>query len=177
MKKSILLISVIFMMTGFMSRILAQAIENTAAAANIITPISLTETSSLHFGTMSVLALTGGTCILSTQGIRTTGGAGGVNLSASAPTATNAAYNVGGSPNVTYAITLPALITVTEGGGATMDINGLLARPLSAGADQLTGTLSGGGTDSFTIGGTLNVNAAQTGGLYSGTFNVTVAYN
>jgi len=166
----------IIMMAGFSTKVMAQATETTAAAANIITPIAITETSSLHFGTMAVLAGTGGTCVLSTQGVRTA--TDGVNLSVQSPGATNAAYNVSGAVNTTYAITLPSTITVNEStSGSSMTINSILARTASAGADGLTGTLSADGTDSFTVGGTLNVTAGQSTGLYSGTFDVTVAYN
>jgi hypothetical protein len=176
MKKLILLIAVMLVMTGFTSMIFAQAtVVGTTAGAEIITPISLSQDEVLHFGTMSVLAGTGGTCILSTQGVRTTGGAGGVNLSAAAPTSTNAAYTVGGTDGVTYAIQLPASITVSNG-VPTMIINALLAHTASAGVDGLTGTLVGG-SDTFTVGGTLNVNAGQATGSYTGTFDVTVAYN
>jgi hypothetical protein len=165
------------MMAGFSANLNAQATENTSAAANIVTPIAISETSSLHFGTMAVLAGTGGTCVLSTQGVRSQ--TGGVNLSVQTPSASNAAYNVSGAINTTYAITLPASITVTESllNTATMVIDGLKARPASAGQDVLTGTLSNSGTDSFTIGGTLNVAGGQVTGLYTGSFDVTVAYN
>jgi hypothetical protein len=155
---------------------MAQATENTAAGAVIITPISITESSALHFGVMAVLAGTPGTCVLSTQGVRTA--TGGVNLSAQAPAATNAAYDVAGQASTTYAITLPATITVTKAVTLeTMTIGTLLARTASAGADGLTGTLDGTGADSFTVGGTLSVIAAQVAGTYAGTFDVTVAYN
>jgi hypothetical protein len=99
-----------------------------------------------------------------------------VNLSVQAPTASNAAYNVSGAVNTTYGITLPSTITVTSG-GANMTINSLLARTASAGTNGLTGTLSTSGTDNFTVGGTLNVAAGQATGIYTGTFDVTVAYN
>ena len=176
MKKLTILFAVVVMMAGFTFRVNAQATENTAAAAKIVTPIAISETSSLHFGTMAVLAGQGGTCVLSTAGDRTA--TGGVNLSIQTPSASNAAYNVSGAVNTTYAITLPASITVSESGSsATMSINSLKARTASAAQDGLTGTLSGSGSDSFTIGGTLNVAAGQTTGLYQGTFDVTVAYN
>ncbi len=166
------------MIAGFASRTMAQStVTGTTAGAVIITPIALTEVTPLHFGVMSVLAGTPGTCVLSTQGVRTA--TGGVNLSAQAPVATNAVYTVAGQLNTTYAITLPATITVTEtiGGIQTMTIGTLLARTTSAGVDGLTGTLSGGGTDGFTVGGTLTVAAAQLAGVYAGAFDVTVAYN
>lgn len=172
-----MIFAAILMIAGFSNKVMAQATKNTAAGAVIITPISITETSALHFGVMAVLAGTPGTAVLSTQGVRTA--TGGVNLSAQTPAATNAAYDVTGQASTTYAITLPATITVTEtvGGLETMTIDNLLARTASAAADGLTGTLDGGGADDFTVGGTLNVPAAQLAGTYAGTFDVTVAYN
>ena len=174
MKKTIIII-VAIIIAGFSANVMAQATKNTAAGAKIVAPISITETSPLNFGTMAVLASTAGTCVLSTQGVRTA--TGGVNLSAQAPLAANAAYNVGGAISTTYAITLPSTITVTDGAAHNMTIDNILARTASAGANGLTGTLSVTGTDSFTIGGTLNVTAAQVAAVYAGTFNVTVAYN
>jgi hypothetical protein len=174
MKKVLILFVAVSMIAGYSTKVMAQATENTAAAAKIVTPLSITETSSLHFGTMAVLAGTPGTCVLSTQGARTQ--TGGVNLSIQAPSASNAAYNVAGAVNTTYAITLPATITVTSG-AESMTINSILARTVSAGVDGLTGTLSASGSDSFTVGGTLNVSAGQVTGVYNGTFDVTVAYN
>lgn len=177
MKTLKVIFAVIIMVAGFSAEMSAQATENTTAAAQIVTPIAISETSPLHFGTMAVLAGTGGTCVLSTQGARTQ--TGGVNLSVQNPSASNAAYNVSGALNTAYSITLPASITVTESvsGSATMTIDHLLARPASAGADALSGTLSNSGTDSFSVGGTLNVSAGQSTGLYTGSFDVTVAYN
>lgn len=174
MKKLFVIISAVVMVSGFSTKVMAQATENTAAAARIVTPISITETSSLHFGTMAISAGAPGTCVLSTQGARTQ--TGGVNLSVQAPTASNAAYNVSGAVNTTYGITLPATITVTTG-TANMTISSLLARTASAAANGLTGTLSASGTDNFTVGGTLSVAAGQSTGVYTGTFDVTVAYN
>jgi hypothetical protein len=174
MKKLSVLIAAVIMVAGSSTKVIAQATENTSAAARIVTPISITETSSLHFGTMAILAGTPGTCVLSTSGIRTQ--TGGVNLSVQTPAASNAAYNVSGAVNTTYGITLPSTITVTSG-PASMTISSLLARTASAGADGLTGTLSAGGTDNFTVGGTLGVSAGQSTGTYTGTFDVTVAYN
>ncbi|NVN93912.1 MAG: DUF4402 domain-containing protein [Bacteroidetes bacterium] len=174
MKKTIIII-VAIIISGFSANVMAQATKNTTAGAKIVAPITITETSSLNFGTMAVLASTAGTCVLSTQGVRTA--TGGVNLSAQTPIAANAAYTVGGAISTTYAITLPSSITVSDLSTHTMTINSLLARTASAGTNGLTGTLSGTGTDSFTIGGTLNVAAAQVAAVYSGTFNVTVAYN
>lgn len=151
----------------------AQVTEATDAGVNLITPLTITETAALHFGSMSVSA-TPGTAVLSTQGVRTA--TGGVNLSALLPAHSTANYNVSGAANATYAITLPATITVSSGAN-NMTIGALLARTASAGADGLTGTLTAGGIDNFRVGGTLTVPANQPAGQYTGTFNVTVAYN
>jgi hypothetical protein len=174
LKHSAVLFSIIVMMAGFSARVMAQATESTDAAANIVIPIAISEASSLHFGTMTVLAETGGTCVLSTQGVRTQ--TAGVNLSVQAPHATNAAYNVTGQVNTSYSITLPAKIKVTFLSNS-MTISRLVARSASAGADGMTGTLSSAGNDNFTVGGTLNVLPGQAAGLYTGSFNVTVVYN
>ncbi len=171
MKKLIIFFVAIVMIAGFSTRVIAQATENTAAAATIITPISLSETASLNFGTMAVLAGTAGTCILATDGSRTTGGAGGVNLSVQAPVAAAAAYTATGQAGVTYAITLPTNGTVTViNGGDNMPVNDFVS---SVGASS---TLTGG-TENFTVGATLEVAAGQATGAYAGTFDVTVAYN
>ncbi|WP_373861577.1 DUF4402 domain-containing protein [Burkholderia multivorans] len=47
----------------------------------------------------------------------------------------------------------------------------------TAGAGTLGGTAGTAGTQTVYVGGTLNVAGNQAPGAYSGTFNVTVAYN
>lgn len=145
--------------------------ENTDAFANIVTPITIAETRSLHFGTMSVSS-SAGTCILAPAGTRTK--TGGVTLTNFTPTTTSAAYTVTGSANLAYTIALPASsVTVTRGGGSqTMTITAFTSSKAGNAA-----TLSGTGTDSFTVGATLNVAGSQVAGLYQGNFNITVAYN
>ena len=79
---------------------------------------------------------------------------------------------------MTYALTLPPTITVTETllSVATMSIVPT-ARFNNAVADAITSTLSATGTDNFTVGGVLTVGASAVGGIYAGTFNVSVDYN
>ncbi|NVO03310.1 MAG: DUF4402 domain-containing protein [Bacteroidetes bacterium] len=169
------------MMAIFTTNTMAQTsatVTGTTAGAKLIVPMTLTQTSPLHFGVINLLAGAGGTVILPSNSTTRTF-TGGVALSAVAPLATNAAYNVTGTMNVTYALTLPTTITVTETtlGLATMTISSILARFNGAAADAVTSTLSATGTDSFTVGGTLTIAAAQVAGIYAGTFNVTVDYN
>jgi len=178
MKNSIKLFAAILLMAGFSTAAMAQTsatVAATPAGVKLIVPMTLSETASLHFGTINVLVGAGGTCVLpSNSTIRSF--TGGVAAAATAPIATNAAYNVTGTASATYALTLPASFTVTDG-THVMTVNAMKARFNAAGADAVTSALSGAGTDSFTLGGTITVTAAQVAGTYAGTFPVTVDYN
>jgi len=181
MKKSIILFAAIAMIAGFSTKANAQTsatITGTTAGAKLIVPMAIFQDAPLHFGTINVLTGTAGTVVLPSNST-TRSFTGGVAASSVAPLATNAAYHVTGTKNTTYALTLPSTITVTEtiGGTETMTISSLTARFNGAGADAVTSTLSSTGTDNFTIGGTLTVAEDQEGGVYAGTFNVTVDYN
>jgi hypothetical protein len=181
MRKSTNLLAAVFMMAVFSGSVLAQTsstVAATSAGAKLIVPMTLTETAPLHFGTINGLLGAGGTCTLpSNSTVRVF--SAGLAASAVAPLATNAAYNVTGTMNATYALTLPASITVTEtvASVATMDITSLTARFNGALADDVVSTLSATGTDSFTLGGTLTVAPGQVAGIYAGTFAVSVDYN
>lgn len=160
----------------------AQASISAKLRAEITSQISISDNSglpggsTLNFGSIAVSNTSGGSCSVSTQNVRTT--AGGVNPITST-SSSNASFLVNGTMNRTYAITLPvAAVPVTRAGGnETMTIDNFASRPTSAGADQLTGTLSNVGSDTFTVGARLNVAAGQIDGVYEGTFSVTVAYN
>lgn len=180
MKKSLFTFAVALLIAGFTSNTFAQSgatVTGTTAGAKLVKPMTLTQTSPLHFGVINVLTGVPGTVVLpSNSTIRSF--TGGVAASTVAPVATNAAYSVTGTKNVTYALTLPATITVTETlGSETMTISALTARFSGAGADAVTSTLSATGTDNFTVGGTLTVGLDQSTGIYAGTFNVSVDYN
>lgn len=181
MKRTLLIILTIVMIASFSSKVMAQTsatVSNTAAGVKLIVPMTLIQDAPLHFGTINVLLGAGGTCTLPSNSTTRTFSAG-LAASTVAPVATNAAYHVTGTMNATYALTLPSTVTVTEtvGATATMNITLLKARFNGAGSDAVVSTLSGTGTDSFTLGGTLTVPAAQIGGIYAGTFSVSVDYN
>jgi len=151
------------------------------SSAEIVAPLIITDNSgmaggtTLNFGRMTISPTENGTCIVSAANVRSvSGGVTAVNAS----TTSTASFSVAGRAGSTYAITLPAApVSITRQGGAeTMTVATFTALPASAGVTQLTGTLVGG-SDTFTVGATLQVNAAQAEGIYNGTFNVTVAYN
>jgi hypothetical protein len=183
MKKKLLSLAAILSIGFFTSNLEAQTsatganVTGTSAGAKLIKPMTLSQTSPLHFGTINVIDGVAGTVVLpsSTLDRAVTGG---VALSTVVPYATNAAYDVTGTKNTIYALFLPETITVTETQSTeTMTIGLLKARFSGADVDATTSKLSQSGTDSFTVGGTLTVADAQTPGDYAGTFNVTVDYN
>jgi len=178
MKKLVLYLGMSILSMGiFTSSLFAVKLGTTAAGAKIIVPMSLTQTSALHFGTINEISATAGTIVLpsnSTTRVFT----GGFEASTVAPLATNAAYNVTGTAVSTYALTLPpsTVVTNTTGTG-TMTITLLTARFNGEATDAVVSTLSATGTDSFTLGGTLSAIGVQTGGAYAGSFDVSVDYN
>lgn len=148
----------------------AQATTSATATATILTAISITKTTDINFGNISVQASTGGTVILSTAGVRST--TGGVTLPATSGTITAASFIVGGEGSYTYTITLPTVPHTITNGANSMTVTAFLSNPSG------TGTLSSG-SQTLTVGGTLHVAAAQANGLYASEtgFNVTVNYN
>lgn len=183
MKKTLLSLLAISMIAVFSNNLMAQdtkATENTNAGAVLIQAMTLTKSVDLHFGSNVLTTAAGGTVVLPSNSTTRTY-TGGVATSPATPVATNAAFDVTGTGLETYSITLPVTTTVTHTSVATgvftMDITLMKAYVASAIGEAVTGTLSAAGTDSFTLGGTLTVKAAQVGGIYAGTFNVTVDYN
>ena len=155
---------------GFTATSFAQSTASANASAKILASIGLTKTIDLNFGTMTIPTLAT-TVTLSPLGVLSNGG--NITLLAQAPIAAPASYNVTGDLNANYAITLPSNGTITISNGVqTMPINNFTSSKL---LNQ--STLSGAGADSFTVGATLVLGAAQAAGSYTGTYNVTVAYN
>jgi hypothetical protein len=184
MKKKLLSLAAILSIGFFTSNLEAQTLSKvaaTAAGAKLIQPMTLTEISPLHFGTINVLTGVGGTVLLPSNSLTRIFSAG-VADGVVAPLPTNAAYDVTGTKNVAYALVLPDKITVTEtvDGAQTMEITLLKAKFTNAGtsgSDAITSTLDGVGADSFKVGGTLTVAPSQTPGIYAGNFEVSVDYN
>jgi hypothetical protein len=168
MKKLNLLFAAFFMVASFSTSLMAQT-ENTAVGAKILTAMTITETSAMHFGTMTVP--TGATTVILATAGTVTVGSGATTLLAQAPTSTAAAYDITGDVNATYAITIDASTIITNGTD-NMTVNNFVCSYAG-----LTSTLSALGADNFTVGATLNMIDAQPAGTYTGTFDVTVAYN
>jgi hypothetical protein len=157
---------------------------NASAGARIIVPMTLTEQNALNFGsTNKQSGLAGSVVLLTADASRDFNG--GVSGSLTGDPASNAVFNITGSHDTSYSITLPSSITVVEPGSMIMTINELKIRFSSAAEDiaindgnnSLSKVLNGNGNDSFRLGGKLNIEFKQVEGLYSGTYSVSVDYN
>jgi hypothetical protein len=130
----------------------------------VVTPIAISNTQALAFGSFSTSA-TGQTVTVSAAGARSSVGA----IVVPASTATAASFNVTGSGVLTYAITLPASTTITNGTD-TFTVNAFTSNPSGTGA--LTA-----GAQTLTVGATVTTAGTLSTGNYSGSFNVSVDYN
>ncbi|MEM8616153.1 MAG: DUF4402 domain-containing protein [Pseudomonadota bacterium] len=134
------------------------------AGAKIIAPLQIANSTALYFGTVAPSLTAADDVVVSAAGGKTCGS----ELTCLTNDHTAAAFMVTGEADKTYTISLPSSVTIANGAGGTMSI------------DQFTGSKAGGtlvsGTDTFTVGGTLNVAANQATGEYTGTFVVSVDY-
>ncbi|MEX0623664.1 DUF4402 domain-containing protein [Saccharospirillum sp.] len=139
------------------------------ASATVVTPIAITAVNALDFGTV-VASGTAGTVVMGTDGTRTV--TGGTTLS-SKSAGTAGTFDVTGEGDATYAITLPASISIadTEATPNTMTVDTFTSNPAT------TGTLDVNGAETISVGATLNVEASQVANTYTGTYDVTVDYN
>jgi hypothetical protein len=135
------------------------------ATATVIAPIAITKNADLRFGKFAPGA-TAGTVVMNTAGTRTV--TGGVVLSA-LDAGGAASFAVTGDTTATYAITLPASVSIINGAN-TMTLDAFTSNPSG------TGTLTAG-AQTLLVGGTLNVGMNQVAAAYTGTFDVTVEYN
>lgn len=160
-------------LTGSAAGVFAQTSATANASATIVTPISISKTVDMNFGNVAVQTSTGGTVVMTPGGVRSA--TGGVTLPTTSGTVTAATFTVSGQATYTYSITLPSTDLTITSGSNTMAVNTFTSNPASTGS----GTLSAGGTQTLTVGATLNVAAAQAAGLYTSAtpFTVTVNYN
>ena len=141
--------------------------NSATASANILTSLSLGAGTTLSFGDVTVSA-SSGTVVIDTNNSRSvTGG-----VTAAGGTVSSSSFSATGTASHSYTITLPSNTDVTVTSGAkSMTVTNFTSSPSG------TGTLDGSGNATITVGAQLNVTGSQAPGTYTGTFNVTVAYN
>jgi hypothetical protein len=164
------LVSFAVLFTGMATAVFGQASATSNASATIVGPIGITNTTAMNFGNVAVSTVAG-TVVMTPAGVRSI--TGGCTLPAITGTVAAAVFNVTGAANYTYVITLPAAATTITSGANNMTVDTWTSTPSG------TGTLSAGGSQTLSVGATLNVAGSQAAGTYvSGTpFTVTVNYN
>jgi hypothetical protein len=172
MKKMNKLFVLAIIMLAFTANAFGQLSATANAGARIISPLSIAVVNNLHFGTIFKGTSASTIFLDPTLAVGPSVATGNAQTAPTiAPLYSRASFTVTGEPTLTYAITLPANGTVTiTGPGPAMGID-FTSSPTP------TGTIGAGGTQTLIVGGTLSVAANQTSGTYSGTFNVSVAYN
>lgn len=174
MKKTVFLLASLFVMVLATQQVNAQtgasASANATAKATVVTVISITKNSDLNFGSFAPGA-TGGEVLVNADGTRSVEGSVTL-LNQEGPV--TAAFTVEGTSNAGYYVKLP-----TDHGGSVSLTGPANADPLTITSlvHNATGTLNVEGKETFSVGGTLAVNPNQPAGVYTGTFDVIVAYN
>lgn len=135
-----------------------------AATAEVVAPITLEHVNgaALNFGIFTT-GDAGGTVVVDQLGAGAA--TGEVSLLGNSVEAADA-FTVAGDANRTFTI-------ATTGGSVS---NGSDSMNFTTNADA-TGALDAAGAASFSVGGTLSVAGGESAGTYTGSYNVTVAYN
>lgn len=188
MKKNLLTLATILTVGFFTNNVSAQDTEskitNAGAHAHLVRAMSLVEKDQLDFGTILLNGTDAGVFTLNTEGDLSA--TSGTHLIATGGhSAKVGKYDVSGTKNSAYTVTLPTDFTVstaaTAGPGTVniMTISDLQLKFVSNGytLDNRIGVLSTAGVDKFDLGGKLNIVANQNEGIYIGTFTVSVDYN
>lgn len=167
--KRITLVIAIILIFGISNQVKAQnsATDSANASVTLITPISITKTADLNFGTF-VASSSSGTITITPGGTVSVSG-GVTEISGGDKSA--ATFTVAGETGQSYVITLPttgvALNSSIE--GESLMLNAFTSNPTDTGIVGTDGTIS--------VGGTLTIPADSKADTYTGTFDVTVNYN
>lgn len=162
----------------------AQETASGDAKAAVVQPLSLSKASDLDFGEIAVSAA--GTVVMTASATPTCTVTGGVIKYG---VCQNAVFEGYGQSGRSVRLKIPGSqgITITGPGGATMRITNIATTGDATLGPPTTGNATSNGfrrhriisTDGafiFRLAGTLNVAAGQRGGLYTGTFQVEIAY-
>ena len=162
------------LLLGFAVSSFAQATAYASTTAVLVTPISISKTTDMHFGTVASSA-TAGTIVLDYADGRTA--TGGASLPAGSLTQTTAVFEVLGEGSSGFSISIPASpITLTGSVSGTMTVGSFLC-------DGGAATTLTTGSKILKVKATLTVPANTVAGTYSNALAdatalfVTVNYN
>jgi spore coat protein U-like protein len=149
------------------------ATTNASSTGVVVTPIAVTKSVDLSFGSFAAGASIG-TVILTPAGVRSN--TGGVVLTGGTPAA--AKFDVTGQAGLTYSISMTGTSANLTSGSDTIPFTAISDTSASAITTGIatSGTLTGG-AQSIYVGGKLDVAINQPAGTYTGTVAVDVNYN
>jgi len=178
MKKAFTYLLAFIIPAIFVSDLFAQTnVASVNARAGVVHAITITKTTDLNFGNLSV-GSTGGTVVYDPNTLSRTASAGSsITLPSVTGNPTLATFTVSGESLYSFIVTLPSTtLTLDDGLSHTMTVNSFTSNLSSSGS---IGTLNSSGTATLTVGATLNVNANQYVGTYNSTipFTILVNYN
>lgn len=143
--------------------------RNATATARIVKPLVLTHVQDMNFGTIlqsGAGTWTGAVVKVNLDGTLT---CASTNVVCSGTVAT-ARYNVAGTNNQRVFITAPNFDITNANDGTKLTVT------VDKGLGYVDLTNSGAPGKDFDLGGSISVDSATTGGVYTGSFNVTVDY-
>ena len=162
-----------------------------AAAANAAAPDTQTATTSSDATVLRPITISDGGVALSFGKIvkpRTSAGNGTVTITNAASPGISATgeivllgsytrptYTIQGEGTQTYTLTVPA--TFALAGPSSSSLTVTLNPSMATGSHTFGGTLGSAATDLLYIGASVPITDATTSGAYSGSYDVTVAYN
>jgi len=173
MKKTLLISLIVALLFGIaIPKVHSQNTVTAQAFAEVIAALTATETSQLNFGKFSP-EVQGGQIIVSPDGARVASG----SVILSGGLANSGIFHLTGAPDATFSIQLPEgpAILTHQNSNKTMLVSDWVSSPQSGTG---TGVLVDG-QQYVHLGATLNVGSTVDNpvGLYSGTYNLTFAYN
>lgn len=134
------------------------------ASANVLAPLAITISGpALSFGDVSADSTAPSTVTIdAATGAATASGAWAANNGSAG------GFRVLGGASAGYVITLPSAPVTLTSGANTVSVDSF--------THNATGTLDASGVEVFGVGATLTLGADQPAGLYTGTYDVTAAY-
>ena len=149
------------------------ASQSVSTSAQIMQPIALGKASDLAFGSIAKPSVGGNTITVDeASGARSLSGGGDAALAAS--TVSRAAYSVSGEGGQAFSISVPGSFNMVRTGGSE-SLQVVLVSTATSGT--LSGSIGAAGTASFGVGGRITVSKSTPSGAYSGSFEVSVAYD
>ena len=165
-KKLLFIAGIAITSAGVYSSAMAVSASGTSTA-QIVTTMTITPGAALAFGNI-FSGVTGNVVITPAGAVTDT------NV-VSSGTQTAGTFAITGDAGLIYTITLDASTTITDG-STILNVTALNHDSGLLPVDANNGQLSGGGTDTLSVGGQFDVTAAATAGSYTGTYNVAVDY-